>query len=76
MKKPSFEGLFLVVLRFARATEYVDEFVANAFGDESSAVAEILTGIEVRGVFGEVLARCGGESETEVGVDVDLANSH
>ena len=38
------------------AAEHVDELMTHAFGDERSAVAEVLTGIEVRGVLGEVFA--------------------
>ena len=58
------------------AAEHVDELMTHAFGDERSAVAEVLTGIEVRGVLGEVFAHRGGEGETKVGVDVYLADRH
>ena len=36
---------------------------------------EILTGIKVIGMLGKVLADVGGHGKTDVGVDVDLADS-
>ena len=48
----------------------------DALGDKISSRSEVLSGVEVSRVFREVLSDSGGESKTEIGVDVDLADSH
>ena len=48
--------------------------MANHSADSVTSGGEVLTGIEVIGMLGEVLTNAGGHSKTQVGVDVDLAN--
>ena len=61
---------------FAVASEHMYEFVFDTFLDERSCGSKILAGIEVGGVFDEVLSDCGGKGKTQFGVDVDLSDGH
>ena len=63
-------------LRLAFAAEHVLDLVADHFRDVVAAVREILTGVEVRGVLGKMLADTRSQRQTQVGVDVDLAHRH
>ena len=69
-------GIKGLVKSLSIAAEHVDDLVTNEFGDGGSCRFEILTGIEVRGVLFEVLSEGSRHSHTQVGVDVDFANSH
>lgn len=46
------------------------------FFDSRTRVAEVLSGIEVVGVFKEMFTDGSGAGDAEIGVDVDLADSH
>ena len=64
------------LLCFAVAAENINNLVLDKLSDIVSARSKILTRIEMLGMFVEVLADSRGHSKTEVGVDVDLADSH
>ena len=46
------------------------------FLDGGAALAEILSGVEDLGLFRKYAADRGGHGKTDIGVDVDLADSH
>lgn len=61
---------------FVVAAQNVDKFVFYALFNEFPSRAEVLSGIEVGGVFCEVLSDCGREGKAQIGVDVDFADGH
>ena len=64
------------ILRLARATENVVDLMLYHVLDCGSGGSEILTGIEMLGMLCEVLTDGCGHRKTEVGVDINLADSH
>lgn len=74
--RQDFSFCLLLVECFAVAAENVYEFVFDAFLNERSCGSKILSGIEMRRILDEMLSDSGSKGETQVGVDVDFANSH
>ena len=66
--------IYFVKLCFARAAEDVSELVADDLLDIRTGGLQILARIELVGMLVEELADRAGHSETEIGVDIDLAN--
>ena len=58
----------------AVAAEDVDDLVSDHFLDGGAGGLQVLAGIEVGRMLGKVLADGGGHGQTQVGVDVDLAD--
>ena len=50
--------------------------MSNDLLDFFSSLSEVLTGVEVTGIFGKMTANSRGHGKTKVGVDVDFANGH
>ncbi len=63
-------------LGFAVATQHINNLVADGLLDGGTGIAKILTGIEMVGVSKQMLAQRSGESKTEIGIDIDLADGH
>ena len=64
----------IIRLSLASAAKNVNQLVANQFLDVCTSGLQILTRIEVIRMLVEVLPDSTGESQTQVGVDVDLAD--
>ena len=62
-------------LRLAVAAQNVDQLVGNHVLDSLTSGLEVLTGIEIRRMQREMLTDCSGDCQTDVGVNVDLADS-
>ena len=58
----------------ASAAQNVDQLVADHFLDVGTSGLQVLTGVEVIGMLLEVLTDSAGHCQTQVGVDVDLAD--
>ena len=67
----------IIVLQsgFSVAAENVNDLVMNDRFNVCTAVAQILSGIEMIGMLHEVLADTCSQTQTKVGVNVDLADS-
>ena len=83
MKKPVPEyGLWVLNydlfngLRFAGATQNVLDLVFYDFLYAFSGGSQVLYGIEVRGILVVVLSDSCGNRHFQVGVDIDLSDSH
>ena len=63
-------------LGLAVAAQDVDQLVLDQLLDGSTGGLEILAGIEMIGMSGEILADGAGHGQTQVRVDVDLAHGH
>src|SRR5699024_7474976 len=61
-------------LRLAVAAQNIDQLMSDHVLDSLTGRLEVLTGIEVIRMLVEVLTDAGGDSQTDVGVDVDLAD--
>ena len=57
------------------AVENVTDFVSNHVLDCLASRFQILTGIEVAGVFYQMFADGSGHCQTQVGIDIDFANA-
>ena len=62
-------------LSFAFRAEDAFNFVSDDVMDELTAVGEVLARVEMFRVLCHVLTDAGSQAETEVGVDIDLADS-
>ncbi len=62
-------------LRFAVAAQYINKLMSYKLLNVSSCGLEVFSGVELIGMFCVELTDSTGHSKTEVGVDVDLANS-
>ena len=62
-------------LQSVGAVQHVAHLVGNHVLDSLTSGLQVLTRIEIAGVFYEVLADGSGHSQTQVGVDIDLANA-
>lgn len=58
------------------AAEHFDDLVFYDFFDGSAGIAEVLSGIEMVGMFRKVFADRSRTSYAQVGVDVDFADGH
>ena len=58
----------------AVGAQNVDDLVSDHVLDSLAGGLQVLPGIEVIGMLGEVLADVAGHGQTDVGVDVDLAH--
>ena len=63
-------------LSFAFRAEDAFDLVSDDVMDELTAVGEVLARVEMFRMLCHVLTDAGSQAETEVGVDVDLADSH
>lgn len=61
---------------FVIAAQHVADLVLNQLLDGFSGRLQILSGIEVTGVFSKVFSDAGCHGQAQVGVDIDLANCH
>ena len=61
---------------FVVAAKNVDDLVLDQFLQIVAGRLQISTGIEISGMLIEVLADGAGHGKTQVGVNVDLADSH
>ena len=67
------EGHFVFLnLGLAGAAQNVDQLVTNDFLDVGAGGLQVLTGVKVIGMLVEVLTNSAGQSQTQVGVNVDL----
>ena len=76
--KLSAESAFITLsafVRFSRAAENVDEFVFDDLLNVRSRVAEVLSGIEMVGMFNHMLTNSRSASHTKIRIDVDFADS-
>ena len=76
VRKGEREDVLAARLCFVVAAENVHDLVFDDLFDGRAGVAEVLSGIEVIGVFEEMFTDRRGASDAEVGVDVDLADGH
>ena len=67
---------FFVCLCFVVGAEHVYDLVLYDLLDRSSRIAEVLSRVEVVGVFGKVFADRRRARHAQVRVDVDLADRH
>ena len=63
------------LLQSVGAVEHVAHLVSNHILDSLTSRLQILTRIEIAGVFYEMLANGSSHSQTQVGVDINLAHA-
>lgn len=61
-------------LGLAVGAQNVDDLVGHHVLDGLTGRLQVLTGVEVIGMLVEVLADVASHSQTDIGVDIDLAN--
>ena len=61
-------------LGLASAAQDIDQLVADQLLDVGASGLQVLTGIELVGMLGIELTDGSGHCQTQVGVDVDLAD--
>ena len=66
----------LIALGLAVAAQNVDQLVLDHFLDGGAGGLQILAGVKLGRIVGEELTDSAGHSQTQIGVDVDLTNSH
>ena len=75
MRDDNFYNVIVGRLQSVGAVQHVAHLVGNHVLDSLTSGLQVLTRIEIAGVFYEVLADGSGHSQTQVGIDIDLANA-
>ena len=75
MRDDNFYNVIVGRLQSVGAVQHVAHLVGNHVLDSLTSGLQVLTRIEIAGVFYEVLADGSGHSQTQVGVDINLANA-
>ena len=69
-------GRVEIQLCFSGAAQNGLDFMGDHIFNSGAGRGEVLTGIEVRWILRQIFANASGHCETEVGVNVDFADSH
>ena len=67
---------FLVDLDLVCAAQHIYNFVPYHFLDGGTGGCEVLPGVEMGGILGQVLSYGSSEGQPEVRIDIDLAYGH
>ena len=75
MRDDNFYNVIVGRLQSVGAVQHVAHLVGNHVLDSLTSGLQVLTRIEIAGVFYKVLADGSSHSQAQVGIDVDLAHA-